>query len=56
MGGVATVPVNCRNYTTADQVDDDIDNYIKNGILFEAKEMLTYTWIDLGMYIWYVNT
>ena len=52
MGGIATRPVVCSAYTSADAVDTDIENYIMNGVLPEAEYMLYYSWWFWAMYIW----
>ena len=52
MGGIATRPVVCSAYTSADAVDTDIENYILNGVLPEAEYMLYYSWWFWAMFIW----
>ena len=52
MGGIKTVPVECRHYETAELVDQDFENYIENGILREANSMEYYSWFWFNLFIW----
>ena len=55
MGGIETKPVTCKEFDNAQVVDSTIDDYIKNGIIFEAEEMMEYSWLAWGMYVWWIN-
>ena len=56
MGGISVRPVECAAYETAEALDKDFEDYVNNGLLVEAGEMLGYSWISIGFGVWAANT
>ena len=55
MGGVATVPVVCDDYTIGSTIDTKFEEYLTKGLIFETDGMLEYSWALFGMYIYDQN-
>merc|ERR1712216_302049 len=55
MGGVATVPVDCANFTTAEAIDGTFEDYMNNGVLVEAEGMMAYGWTGAGLWVYGQN-
>ena len=53
--GYSTPPVVCSDYTTADAIDSTINAEL-DAMEFEAHEMLAYSWISCGAWIYYFFT
>jgi len=56
MGGISPRAVDCAEFSVADAIDTDFENYIINGLVPEAEIMIYYSWYWWAMYVWNVNT